>query len=325
MVFPDMSRFGSGLDGEQMHASFGLGYQETIWKQFRDRSKDTYCLVRSSGALAAPYPFALSSDLYEHRQFVRAVLNAGFSGLLWCPEVRDAVSQEDLIRRLQTTVFSPLAMVNAWYIRNPPWKQLNRELNNNDILLENWPKLEARCREIIGWRMRLIPYLLSAFHRSVYDGTPPFRAPVLDHPDEARMQTVDDEYMIGDRMLVAPLFAGEAKRTIVLPDGGWHDFWTGELVSGSEIEATASTENIPVFVRSGSIIPLAEVGASSASDESRRLTVQVYGDGHLPWQLDPGVPAALQFTWNAAQRRGSEQQASSDRPYRTVGWRQLGV
>jgi alpha-D-xyloside xylohydrolase len=320
-----MSRFGSGLDGEQMHAIFGLDYQETIWKQFRDRGRDTYCLVRSSGPLAAPYPFALYSDLYEHRQFVRGILTAGFSGLLWCPEVRDAVSQEDLIRRLQTAVFSPLAMVNAWYIRNPPWKQLNRELNNNGTLVENWRDLEAQCREIIGWRMRLIPYLLSAFHRYVYDGTPPFRALVLDHPEDAGVQTADDEYMIGDRMLVAPLFAGEAKRTIVLPAGEWHDFWTGKRIEGAQIEAAASTEKIPVFVRSGSIVPLAAVGASTASEESRKLTVQVYGDGHLGWQLNPAAPGDLQFTWNAPEQRGGVQLTSSGRPYQVIGWRQLGV
>jgi alpha-D-xyloside xylohydrolase len=85
--FPNMSRFPSGLDGEQMHAIFGLKYQLTIWQQFQKRKMPTYNLVRSSGALAAPYPFVLYSDLYDHRQFVRGVVNCGFSGLLWCPEV----------------------------------------------------------------------------------------------------------------------------------------------------------------------------------------------------------------------------------------------
>ena len=46
--------------------------------------------------------------------FCVAIANAAFAGLLWCPEVGDAKNTEDLIRRLQTLVFSPLAMVNAW-------------------------------------------------------------------------------------------------------------------------------------------------------------------------------------------------------------------
>ena len=72
--------------------------------------------MRSSHALAAPYPFALYSDLYEHKDFIRGLVNGGFSGLLGCPEVRHAASAEDLIRRLQVVALSPLAQVDAWYI-----------------------------------------------------------------------------------------------------------------------------------------------------------------------------------------------------------------
>ncbi len=163
--FPECSAFPSGVDGEQMHSLFGLRYQMAIWDAFRKRGKTTYNLVRSSGALATPYPFVLYSDLYNHRDYIRALVNSGFSGLLWCPEVRDAVSEEDLIRRLQSVVFSPLAMVNGWYIKNPPWKQLNRPVNNADQLLDGWEKLEARCREIISWRMHLAPYLKASFQQ----------------------------------------------------------------------------------------------------------------------------------------------------------------
>lgn len=162
--FPDFTTFPSGIDGEQMHAVFGLRYQNAIWRQFQQRGKPTFGLVRSSGALAAPYPFVLYSDLYEHRDFVRALVNSGFSGLLWCPEVRDARSEEDLFRRLETVVFSPLAMVNAWYIKNQPWKQIDKDLNNADTFAPGWEAVEARCRTIIGWRMQLIPYLQSGSH-----------------------------------------------------------------------------------------------------------------------------------------------------------------
>ena len=60
----------------------------------------------------------------------------------------------------------------------------------------------------------------------------PFRALVLDTPKDKRLYTVDDQYMIGDRMMVAPLFAGEASRKVVMPQGAWHDFWSGEAVAG---------------------------------------------------------------------------------------------
>jgi hypothetical protein len=129
---------------------------------------------------------------------------------------------------------------------------LNTEKNNAGQLLDGWEKLEARCREIIGWRMQLVPYLMAAFQRYAEDGTPPFRALVLDAPREKRLQGVDDQYMIGDRMMVAPMFAGEPSRKVVLPEGAWHNFWTGErLKGGAELSVPASTEKIPVYVRSG--------------------------------------------------------------------------
>ena len=67
--------------------------------------------------------------------------------------------------------------------------------------------------------MQLVPYLTAAFQQYAEDGTPPFRALVLDAPEDKRLYTVDDQYMIGDRMMVAPLFAGEPSRKVVIPQG----------------------------------------------------------------------------------------------------------
>jgi len=317
--FPECSSFPSGADGEQMHSVFGQYYQMALWDEFRKRGKETYGLVRSSGALAAPYPFVLYSDLYVHRDFIRALVNSGFSGLLWTPEVRDAVSEEDLIRRLQSVVFSPLAMVNGWYIKNPPWKQLNRRKNNAGELLDGWERIEDRCREIIGWRMQMVPYLMAAFARYAEDGTPPFRALVLDAPQDHRLRNVDDQYMVGDRMMVAPLFAGEPDRKVVLPDEDWHDFWTGERIkSGSDLQVSASTERIPVYVKSGSIVPWADVGLFAGAPETRRLTVRVYGDGSLPFTLTRGRDT-MRLTWS-----GGKGSAEGESNYDVYAWKQIG-
>lgn len=317
--FPECSAFPSGVDGEQMHNLFGLRYQMALWNEFRKRNQPTCNLVRSSGALAAPYPFVLYSDLYVHRDFIRALVNSGFSGLLWCPEVRDAVNEEDLVRRLQSVVFSPLAMVNGWYIKNPPWKQLNRQLNNRDQLLEGWEKLEDRCREIIGWRMQLVPYLKAAFQRYAEDGTPPFRALALDAPQDKQLHRVDDQYMIGDRMMVAPLFAGEPSRRVVLPAEIWHDFWSGEAVGGNtELTVPASMERIPVYVKGGSIIPWADVGLHTDAPETRRITARVYGNGSAPFSLDDGK-SRLRLSWS-----NGKVNTEGTSGYDVYAWKKMG-
>ncbi|MFN2975452.1 TIM-barrel domain-containing protein [Terriglobus aquaticus] len=320
--FPDNSRFPSGIDGEQMHAQFGLRYQDTIWDEFRKRGTQTYGLVRSSGALAAPYPFVLYSDLYDHRQFVRALVNSGFSGLLWCPEVRDASSAEDLVRRLQTVVLSPLAMVNAWYIRNPPWKQMDRDKNNRNEFSEGWEALQARCQEIIGMRMQLLPYLRGAFARYRAEGVPPFRALVMDFPDDPSLAAVDDQYLIGDRLMAAPLFAGEAVRNIVFPPGQWQDFWTGAMVTERKITVQGSTRNIPLYIKAGSLMPWAEVGPHTGAAEARRLSVRVYGDGHRRWSA-PHAAGGLQLAWQEG-KGGVQQPGSQKRPFVVTGWERIG-
>jgi alpha-D-xyloside xylohydrolase len=318
--FPECSVFPSGVDGEQMHSVFGLRYQMAIWEAFRKRGRETYGLVRSSGALAAPYPFVLYSDLYDHRDYIRALANSGFSGLLWCPEVRQADNEEDLIRRLQSVVFSPLAQVDCWYMKNPPWKQTNRALNNADKYFDNWQQLESRCREIIGWRMQLIPYLTAAFQRYADDGTPPFRALVLDSPGDKRLHKIDDQYLVGDRMMVAPLFAGEKNRKIMFPEGDWHDFWTGASIgTATEISVPGSTEKIPVYVKSGSLVPWADVGQFARAPETQRLSVRVYGDGSMPFSMRAAT-GNLALSW----KHGAGKVEGKGSDYQVHSWHIIG-
>jgi len=293
--FPEFCRFPSGIDGEQMHSVFGLRYQDAILDQFKSRGKETYNLVRSSGALAAPYPFVLYSDLYGHRDFVRALVNSGFSGLLWCPEVRDATSPEDLVRRLQTVVFSPLAMVNAWYIKNPPWDQVNRDKNNQDELMSDRATVSETVRNLLQIRMSFIPYLYSAFNEYHATGKPPVRALVLDWPNDARVREIDDEFMFGDSILVAPIFADQTNRSVYLPAGDWYDFWThAKIQGGKSMKVANGVTQIPLFVKSGTLLPLAEPVEFTKPDTCFNITVNIVGSQPSNFTLyeDDGLTTA---------------------------------
>ena len=140
---------------------------------YRDRNQRTLGLVRASGALAAPLPFGLYSDAYDHRDYVRAIATSGFGGILWCPEVRDMGSLEELYRRLQTSVFSAVTQVDCWYLKNPVWKQINKDLNNSGTFMDHWEQTEAACRKLLQMRMRLLPYLYSAYAEYHDTGVPP--------------------------------------------------------------------------------------------------------------------------------------------------------
>lgn len=344
--FPELSRFPSGADGEQMHSLFGLRYQDALDQCFEKRGQRTYGLVRSSGALAAPYPYVLYSDLYDHRQFVRGVPQAGFSGLLWTPEVRDSANPIELIRRLESAVFSPLTMINAWYLRNPPWKQVNRQENNAGRFAPNWEQTQTQCRALLELRMKFIPWIHAAFARYHREGLPPFRALVMDYPQDPGSRSIDDEYLVGDGSLVAPVIVagadrthsappesvspnGQTRRSVYLPPGEWQDYWTGQSYVGSKrIEVDVPLERIPLFLKAGTILPEAQPTLHTDDPQSRNLTALVFGDGHLPATLyddDGAVPPSLTpvvLAWDAAKHAGT---ISGQGQYRVVAWSQVGA
>jgi alpha-D-xyloside xylohydrolase len=293
--FPLASRFPSGMDGEVMHSLFGLLYQQTMWEHYQKTNMRTWGLVRNSHALASPLPYVLYSDSYDARCYVRGVANAGFSGLLWTPEVRTADSIPDFYRRLETVVFSHAAVINAWFIPNPPWDQVDRNKNEHDELMPGRQAVAEKVRQLLQLRMRFIPYLYAAFNEYHSTGKPPIRALVLDWPSDAKTRQIDDEFMFGDSVLVAPMFAGETNRAVYLPSGDWFDFWThGRITGGKTIRVTNGVEQIPLFVKSGVLLPLAEPVEFVKPDTCFEIAVNVIGEKPADFTLyeDDGVSTA---------------------------------
>ena len=186
--------------------------------------------VRNAGALSASYPFVLYSDLYDHKDFIRGVVNSGFSGILWTPEVRSAKTKKEFIRRLQTNVFSVQCVINAWQYPEVPWKELD---------------CEDEVRSLLKTREALVPMLKAAFDQYRDTGKPPVRALVADYTHDRQTYQIDDAYLFCDTLLVAPLTEESDERDVYLPEGRWRDFWTKEEVASGWIHV--KTENIPVF------------------------------------------------------------------------------
>ncbi len=278
--FPNCAQFPSGMDGELMHNMIGSLYQKTLLSAFEERNKRTLSQVRSSGALAASLPFVLYSDLYKHREFIRGVATVGFSGLLWSPEVRDCSSAEDLIRRVQCVMLSPHALLNCWRIPNPPWKQVNLDKNLAGEFMEGWEETEALCRKFFEIRMSLIPYLYSSFARYQQEGLPPFRAMVMDYPEDANTHQLDSQYMMGESMIVAPMILEDGEcREVYLPEGNWYDFWTNEIYHGGQTyDVKAGIDRIPVFVKEGTLLPYSKPIQSIKEDTCFDITVRCYGE-----------------------------------------------
>jgi alpha-glucosidase (family GH31 glycosyl hydrolase) len=165
------------------------------------------------------------------------------------------------LRRFQTVIFSPMAMINAWASGTKPW---------------SYPEVAAQVKELALLRMRMMPYWYSEFAKYHFEGTPVFRGMNLepgftqdakteagssnleDNPyAEATSKEIKDQYMAGEYLLVAPLFTGQKTRKVVLPKGKWYDFYTGEYAGDGEVlTVTPGLDKIPVYVKDGGIIPM---------------------------------------------------------------------
>jgi alpha-D-xyloside xylohydrolase len=170
--------------------------------------------------------------------------------------------------------------------------------------MDDWPKTEAACRKLLQLRMRLLPYLYSAYAEYHDLGVPPTRALVMDFPEDAAARGVDDQYLLGPSLMIAPLFTGQKKRSVYLPAGEWFDFWTGQKhAGGRKIEIEKPWEEIPVFVRANSLLPLAEPVEFVAPQTEFALTVRVYGAKPVPFVLYEDDGVTFDFEKGAQNRR----------------------
>lgn len=345
-LWPDVATFPSGVSAEQMRQTYGLWVQRTTTDLYRQRNQRTYGLVRASNAGASAYPYVIYNDYYSHPDFITALINSGFCGVLWTPEVRGSKTAEEWLRRFQTVVFSPMAMLNAWASGTKPW---------------SFPEVAEQVKEYALLRMRMIPYWYTEFARYHFDGIPPFRAmnleagfspsgvePVELQNTNANLETnpyleavskeIKDQYMAGEYLLIAPLFAGQTQRKVVLPKGNWYDFYTGKYVgNGETITVSPGLDRIPVFVKDGAIIPLMEpLLHAPTAGQKMNLEIRHYGkaDGFYRFYDDDGETYDYErgeYTWRdirvtrdrKGQLKGSISKAERGKPDNigTVNWR----
>ena len=140
-------------------------------------------------------------------------------------------------------------------------------------------EVHRHAREAVRLRYRLMPYLYSAFVRSSETGEPVQRPLVFDHQDDPAVIDLDDEYLLGRDLLVAPVTRpGTTGRDVYLPEGYWYDWHSGEVHEGGQtIVAATPIDRIPVYVRAGAAIPMwSEAPASTDGHHPEAIDVHVY-------------------------------------------------
>ncbi len=139
---------------------------------------------------------------------------------------------------------------------------------------------EDIIRKYLKLRYQLLPFLYTTLEEAHRTGVPLFRPLVLNYQNDPNTSNLDDEFMIGEDLLVAPVVKPDVTRRLVyLPKGTWYDYWTNKRYQGGTmISVDAPLETVPMFVRAGAIIPMWPEMSYIGQKPVDPITFNVYPD-----------------------------------------------
>ncbi|MER5180158.1 glycoside hydrolase family 31 protein [Streptomyces sp. NPDC002896] len=230
-------------------------------------------LNRSAWAGSQRYGAALWSgdigtDFATLRRQIAAGLNTAISGIPWWNtdiggfhggDPNDPAYREVMVRWFQFGALSPLMRLHGF---RDPGMPLGPDMTGGPN--EVWSYGEeagAILEKYLHLRERLKPYVLDVMRAAHEEGLPVMRPLFLEFPEDDTAWSVDDTYLFGPDLLVAPvLTAGATDRTVYLPAGArWTDAWTSDVYEGgTTVTVDAPLDRIPLFLRDGARLPIAQ-------------------------------------------------------------------
>jgi alpha-glucosidase len=262
-----------------VHNLYGLSMARAAYEAMRRLRPErrSFALSRSGFAGVQRYAAVWTGDnssAWEHlRMSLPMLCNLGLSGV---PFVGADIggfwgdaSPELFARWIQAGVLYPLMRGHSHKNSRPnvPW--------------EFGEEVEAVARQALLLRRRLQPYLYTLFHGAATTGAPILRPLLWTFGTDRRAAAIEDEVLLGDALLGAPVCRpGQRQREVYLPPGRWYDWWTGTAHDGpADISVAAPLERLPLFGRGGALVPLASLDRDGRIDDTA-LTLRVLpGDG----------------------------------------------
>lgn len=300
---PDDVQFEYGAH-EKVHNIYGHFMAKATYEGLakNDGGKRPFVLTRAAYAGSQKYCGGWTGDnhsIWAHIALsLEQVCNLSVSGLAMCGSdiggFGSDTTPELLVRFYEAAVFVP-------FFRNHSAMGTRRQ--------EPWQFDETTIdavRKTVKLRYRFIPYIYDLAHECEKTGAPIVRPLVYEYPEDKHVRNISDEYMLGSFVLVAPVIApGKEAREVYLPDGDWYDYYTGEKYSGGRyILADAPLDKVPVFIKAGAIIPVADGEIRSTEDITEdKISILTYpGKGSfVHYQDDNETFAYRNGAYNAVE------------------------
>ena len=266
--------YASGKTGFYEHNLYPLRYNKALWQAVRDNTPDHEGVIwaRSAWAGSQRYPLHWGGDAATNEigsvgmlGDLRGGLSFGLSGFsFWSHDTGGFVtkSPDDLYRRWLPFGFLSSHTRAHGAPPTEPW-----------LISESFTKAFRQSAEM---KYKLMPYVYAQAKDCSERGLPMVRALLVEFPDDPGAWFVEDEYMFGSQILVAPMLETGKSRTVYLPRGKWIDYQTGKVYEGGY--QTIPTAEIPcvILVKDGSLIPHVPVAQNTGDIKWDKVELKAY-------------------------------------------------
>ncbi len=316
----------NGKSGKDFHNSYAFFYNKAFYEKLNTSLKGDFLTIpRAASAGAAKYltfkwPGDLSTSFASNGlpSAVYSAISGGFSGF----------------SSVNTDIggFSPRPANEDVWLR---WSQFGAMLPGMQTLHMPWwfSKKASNYYRYLSWlHTEMTPLWMTLARNAHETGVPICRHLVYTYQDDHQVWNVDDEYTIGESILVAPIITPTNSRKVYLPKGNWFNFWTNEKISGQqEIQWEGDLYTFPLYVKEGAIIPLEvknDVTGFGDKRSSAYLTLAIWPDfaGKSSFTLhDTGKPIAFTVTGMGSKSLKVNWPPSDKKCILKIQWKGIGL
>lgn len=288
---------------QKMHNHYAFVYNKLVYEVLQQElGKDEAVLfARSASVGAQQFPVHWGGDCYANyesmAESLRGGLSLGLSGFgFWSHDIGG----------FENT--APAHVYKRWCAFG--LLSSHSRLHGSKSYRVPWAYDDEACdvvRFFTEWKCRLMPYLYAASAQAAETGSPVMRAMMLEFPDDPGCDYLDRQYMLGDSLLVAPVFSENGDVSVYLPTGRWTHLYTNQEVTGGWRKERHDFNSLPLYVRQNSLIAIGNNSQKPDYDYADSTAFHLFAleDGALAQAVIPAADGSTQFTLNV-RREGKQ-------------------
>ena len=307
-----------GKDPLHMHNYYTFLYNKMVFDLLKEERGEGEAILFARSATAGSQQFPVhwggdnSASYVSMAETLRAGLSMSHSGFgFWSHDISgfEQTAPADVYKR-----WAAFGLLSS-----------HSRLHGSSSYRVPWLFDEESCdvvRKFTRLKCRLMPYLYGAAVEAHEHGTPMMRPMMLEFPDDPACDTLDRQYMMGESLLVAPVFHADSHVDYYLPDGLWTSLLDGRKVQGGRWQKeTHDFLSLPLMVRPGTVLPIGQCDDRPDYDYTDGLELHVYqlAEGQTVVVKIPDLKGRIAATYTVTMKNGqAEVVTDSEKPYTVI-------